>query len=343
MESQPVTSLESPHLISVVVPVYQGETTLHALLAEIDEFTSPHTTSLGHTYRVNEVILVSDRGPDNSAQVIRELASEYAYVRPVWLSQNYGQHAATIAGMSESTSDWIATLDEDGQHDPRAIATLLDAAMTEQANLVYAKPTNTAPHGFLRNLVSKGAKRVLALLFSGTPATEFQSFRLVLGEVGRSVGAYAASNVYLDIALGWVAGSPVTAPVALREEGGRQSGYSTRRLLSHFWRMILTSGTRGLRVVIVIGIVFAVIALGLAVWVVIARLSSHDVPEGWASTIIVVLFSSGAILFALGVIAEYVGVSVNMAMGKPAYLIVKDPATGPLGRLPGPSGKPAER
>ena len=46
----------------------------------------------------------------------------------------------------------------------------------------------------------------------------------------------------------------------------------------------------------------------------------------------VILISTGAILFSLGVIAEYVGVAVNMAMGKPLYLITQDPAEGPLGR-----------
>ena len=44
------------------------------------------------------------------------------------------------------------------------------------------------------------------------------------------------------------------------------------------------------------------------------------------------LLCSGAILFALGVIAEYLGVAVSMAMGKPLYLIVSDPNDGPLGR-----------
>jgi undecaprenyl-phosphate 4-deoxy-4-formamido-L-arabinose transferase len=47
---------------------------------------------------------------------------------------------------------------------------------------------------------------------------------------------------------------------------------------------------------------------------------------------VVVLVSTGAVLFSLGVIAEYLGVAVNMAMGKPLYLIVGDPAEGPLGR-----------
>jgi undecaprenyl-phosphate 4-deoxy-4-formamido-L-arabinose transferase len=59
----------------------------------------------------------------------------------------------------------------------------------------------------------------------------------------------------------------------------------------------------------------------------------HPAPtEGWTSLIVVILISTGAILFSLGVIAEYVGVAVNMAMGKPLYLITQDPAEGPLGR-----------
>ena len=46
---------------------------------------------------------------------------------------------------------------------------------------------------------------------------------------------------------------------------------------------------------------------------------------------VVMLLIGGAVLFSLGVIAEYIGVAVNMAMGKPLYLIVSDAADGPLG------------
>jgi undecaprenyl-phosphate 4-deoxy-4-formamido-L-arabinose transferase len=48
--------------------------------------------------------------------------------------------------------------------------------------------------------------------------------------------------------------------------------------------------------------------------------------------IVVVLISTGAVLFSLGVIAEYIGVTVNSALGKPLYLLTQDPAEGPLGR-----------
>ena len=326
---------ESPageHLVSVVIPVYQGERRLPAVVADLVPLTEHVLSPDGAPFRVAEVLLVHDCGPDDSARVLRELQATHSFVRTIWLSRNFGQHPATLAGMSSSGGDWIVTMDEDGQHDPSYIGAMLDVALAEQADVVYAQPTNEAPHGGLRNATSRGGKWMVGAL-SGADAASFHSFRLILGEVGRSVAAYAGAGVYLDIALGWVAGGMATAPVELRDEGaGRRSGYSRRRLLSHFWRMVLSGGTRGLRLVSVLGVVFALVGLVLAAFIVYRQLVHPAPTEGWSSLIVVILIATGAILFSLGVIAEYVGVAVNMAMGKPLYLITQDPADGPRGR-----------
>ena len=319
------------HKLSIVIPVYQGSQTLRPLLAEIDVLTQPFQTAGGHQAVISEVLLVDDHGLDGSGDVIRALAEELDYVRPVWLSRNYGQHAATIAGMASSGGDWIVTMDEDGQHDPANIGSLLDAALSDQATLVYAEATNAAPHGFLRNATSKAAKLIVKAMMGDASATRYQSYRLMLGEVGRSVAAYAGAGVYLDVALGWVAGDVTTASVTLRSEGERTSGYSPRRLLSHFWRMVLSSGTRGLRLVSVLGALTAVAGVVFAVVLAFSRLTGGTVPAGWTSTMVVILLTSGMILFSMGVIAEYIGVAVNAAIGKPPYLIVSDPQRGPLG------------
>ena len=282
---------------------------------------------------VAEVLLISDNGPDGSDRVMRELAQKFDYVRTIWLSRNFGQHAATLAGMASTNGEWIVTLDEDGQHDPREIGLMLDEAMRTESSLVYGKPMNPAPHGFLRNAASKFAKKILAYVSGNSQAPNFQSFRLILGSVGRSVAAYAGSGVYLDIALGWVTNAVSTSPITLRDGVTRPSGYSPRRLIAHFSRMLLSSGTRGLRFVSVIGVTFAIFGIVVAAFILVARLSSNAVPAGWASTIVVVLISSGVILFSLGIVAEYVGVNVNMAMGRPPYVIIGDPLAGPLGRV----------
>ena len=322
----------------MVVPVYGGEKHLMQVVEEIATLTDPTATPDGNSFRVAELVLVHDCGPDDSARVIRRAAEKWGWVRPIWLSRNFGQHPATLAGMASTGGEWIVTLDEDGQHDPHDIGRLLDAALRDNASLVYADPVNEAPHSAFRRLTSVGAKRAGALLSGGTDTSAFHSFRLVLGEVGRSVAAYAGQGVYLDVALSWVASPPATAPVTLRDEGDRVSGYNLRRLLSHFWRMVLTSGTRGLRVVSVLGVLSALVGFVLAAVLVVLRIVNGSDVQGWTSMIVVTLVCSGAILFALGVVAEYIGVAVGMAMGKPPYLIVSDPEAGPLRRGRGRDG-----
>lgn len=324
----------SPHHLSVVIPVYQGEHSLAEVVDELAAYTEPFTTPAGHAAVVSEVLLVHDHGPDDSPRTMRELTEKHTWVRSLWLSRNFGQHPATLAGMASSGGDWIVTMDEDGQHDPAAIGALLDVAMTTRRGVVYAQPTNSAPHAVWRNVASRTSKRLIELVLGGTDTTSYQSFRLVLGEYGRSTAAFAGSGVFLDVALGWVAGPPATCPVELRSEHGRRSGYSTRRLLSHFWRMVLSSGTRGLRAVSLLGVAFALVGFCMALWLVLRHFFGNATPAGWTSTIVIVLVSTGAVLFSLGVIAEYLGVAVNMAMGKPAYLLVSDPDAGPLGKRP---------
>jgi len=83
----------------------------------------------------------------------------------------------------------------------------------------------------------------------------------------------------------------------------------------------------------ILGVVFAALGLAGAGWLVVTGIAgTQQEVRGWASTMVAILVTSGAMLFSLGVVAEYVGVAVNMAMGKPLYLIVSDPSVGPLGR-----------
>lgn len=318
------------HRVSVVIPIYQAETTIESLLSEIEPHFEVSVTPGGSRFQVCEVLLVHDNGPDDSDRLIQKLERDHVQVRGVWLSRNFGQHAATLAGMSSTSEEWIITLDEDGQHDPKFMGELIDVAMRERADVVYAKPTNKAPHGLVRNLGSKLAKWSLTKLFAADEALNYQSYRLILGSVGRTVAAYAGSGVYLDVALGWVANRVATAPVELREEGDRSSGYSYARLFSHYMRMILTAGTRGLRVVSGLGIVFALCGSVFAIYLLVSRLFGAPWPAGWTTLTVLLLFATGAILVSLGIIAEYVGTILGAVLGRPAYVIAARPDLSPF-------------
>jgi len=313
-----------PTEVSLVVPVYQGEHTLEALAEEVAPLTVLQRTPEGRPFRVIELLLVHDGARDDSARVMKALRERHDFVRPIWLSRNFGQHAATFAGLASSVGEWVGTLDEDGQQCPADIGKMLDSALRESTRLVYASPTNPPPHGALRNFFSRTAKWLFATAL-GAGIGRFNSYRLIEGEVARSVAAYAGPNVYLDVALSWVVGVATRCPVALREERGRRSGYTVRRLLRHFWQLVLTSGTLPLRLIALAGgasILFAVVFSVVQVW----RSLHDEIPvQGWTSTMIVLCLFGGLTLVSIGIIAEYLGFSVSMAMGKPAYLIVSRP------------------
>ncbi len=311
--------------VSVVIPVYAGERTLPALIAELAELTTPQVTSAGRPFAVTEVLLIWDRGPGRSDQAIRELKAAYPFVRSVWLSRNFGQHAATLAGMTSASGDWIVTMDEDGQQDPAYIAAMLDTAYAQGAQLVYADPTNEAPHGFLRNAASKTAKWLFVKLLADSTFAEFNSYRLILGEVARSVAAYTGSGVYLDVALSWVVSDVTKQPVISRAEGRPASNYSLKKLVSHFGRLVVSSGTRPLLFVSMLGFIFVVLGALTTIWILSQRIFG-DVPVGgWTSTFVGILIVGGATLLSLGIIAQYVGAATNMSLGKPLYVVVSDP------------------
>jgi len=315
--------------VSLVVPVYQGERTLETLVREVEPLTVPQSTPGGHAFRVAELLLVHDGARDGSARIMTEVAERFAFVRVLWLSRNFGQHPATLAGMASTVSPWVATLDEDGQQDPRDVGRLLDEAIGSGAQLVYAHPANAPPHGVLRNLGSACAKWLFVHVLGSGPLGAFNSFRLMEGAIARGVAAYCGANVYLDVALSWVVNGARHCPVMLRPERGRRSGYTPRLLLHHFWQLVLTSGTRPLRLIAFVGLFSIVAAVLISAVVVYARLS-HQIPvQGWTSMIIVISFFAGLILVSLGVIAEYLGVGVSMASEQFHSLIVARPPSGP--------------
>jgi len=320
---------ESPdaHVIdvSVVIPVYSGETTLPALCAELAGLHNHAVSPQGRTFRISEIVLVWDRGPGQADHTIRDLQAQHSFVRPVWLSRNFGQHAATLAGMSSSSGEWIVTMDEDGQHDPAYIGSMIDQAFDAKSQLVYASPTNAPPHGFVRNASSRFAKWIFKVLVGDSNLESFNSYRLMMGDVGRSAAAYTGTGVYLDVAWAWVVSDVSLCSMPMRSEGRPASNYSFPKLLSHFGRLVISSGTRPLALVSFLGLVILALGIAYSIWILLSRLMGGEVPAGWTSTFVSILIIGGLTLFSLGVIAQYIRAATNMSLGKPLYVVVRDP------------------
>ena len=310
--------------LSIVIPVYRAGAALESTVREILAVCADVSPTPGVRIALDELILVCDNPglPVEALDHLARLADLDERVRVVWLSRNFGQHPATVAGIVSTNGDWVVTMDEDGQHDPAFIRDLLATAGRNRTPLVYAEPTNTRPHGAMRNAASWLSGRV-ARSVSGVPV-RFNSYRLLEGSLARSACAYAGENVFLDVSLSWTCGPPSACPVELRAEAA-PSAYNYRRLLSHFWRMIVSSGTRPLRFIAAAGVVIALTGLVVGAWLIVERIRGAIPVPGWTSVVIALLVLLGGLYIAVAVVAEYVGQAVRNTVGRPVYVRVDPP------------------
>ena len=311
------------HSVSVVIPVFQVASELSALLDEIAQFFAPRITARGHQYVIEEVILVHDGPEPEGAAILQELAGQRDRTRIVWLSRNFGQHPATLAGMSASLADWILTLDEDGQFPPDALAALLDNALELKSPVVYGQPLMSTTHALWRRVGSWATRSLFSVLLGTRNWARFSSFRLIQGETGRAVGAYCTNETYLDVALTWVSPRSSSVQVDYRKTQS-PSAYSFKRLFAHFVRMFLTMGTRPMRIFAVLGGIAATSGFFLSGALIYRRLVL-GFPTGFASTLALLLVLTGLLLLGLAILSEYVGIIVRSAIGRPLYVHISNP------------------
>ena len=124
----------------------------------------------------------------------------------------------------------------------------------------------------------------------------------------------------------WAEEPVVRWPCAASAVEGRAIRIANSLIISGI--LVLTSGTKPLRLVAILGVASVFIAIAVSVYTVGGKLFGNVEVPGWASLVVVVSFFSGLILFSLGVLAEYLGIAITMALGRPLYLITSRPNRG---------------
>lgn len=312
--------------ISTVTPVYYGQDYLEKLIVAIDEVRRQWEAE-GCPFRLAESIFVNDDAIDASAEVLERLALVYPWVRVITNSRNFGQHPATIAGILHSSGDWVVTLDEDLQHDPHSIGRLLELAVLERLDIVYARPQKGVHQSLVRDWGSKTIKLALMILTGNKNVPHFNSFRLVRGPLARAAASMCSHETYLEIGLSWFTNRISSLQLEMRDERfikTGKSGYNIRRLLSHARRMLVSSQTKVMRLGVYIGLAVMAVDFTLGLRTLMARLTHPESADtkGWTSLFLAILFLGGISLLMTSVILEYLTGVVLHIQGKPTFFIV---------------------
>lgn len=309
-----------------MTPVYRGAEYLRSLVEALDAVQA-ELQSRQLPVALIESIFVDDAAVDDSVQVLRDLQQSRPWLRIVHLSRNAGQHGATVAGILHSSGDWVATMDEDLQHHPRHLMTMLLHAVAQSHDVVYGAPEGAVHRSSFRNYSSRIYKGSLSW-FAGNPVIRrFSSFRMMRGSVVRAACSVSAHDTYFDVVLSWFTGRVDAVPlpmVDVRTVQGAESGYNFKKLLMHGRRMFLSSDIKPLRIASAVGLLALIASIVLGVGTLVLKFVRPDIIElrGWASLMIAISFFGGLSAFLVGVVIEYMSTLVQHTLGKPTFFVV---------------------
>ena len=152
--------------LSVVIPVCNEEESIGILIEEI-------TQALAQKYQ-HEIIVVDDGSTDKTLEVLLKIKKDLPTLRVIKHLQNSGQSTAVRTGVQYANSNWIATLDGDGQNDPADIPNLYNELVSQNLDpwLVVAGYRKKRKDTWLKRISSKYANGIRdKLLRDGTPDT----------------------------------------------------------------------------------------------------------------------------------------------------------------------------
>ncbi|MEN5277295.1 glycosyltransferase [Brucella sp. TWI432] len=312
--------------VSIIVPVYSGEAYLRQLCQRVAGLRSK-LNDLGAPFQVFELIFVEDGAKDTSGAIIDSLGLEYDWVKSFHLSRNYGQHAATVAGIMKSVGDWVVTMDEDLQHPPEEIEVLLAQAVNSGGDVVYANPEEGVHQSLLRDWSSKTFKSLMVRLSGNRNIAIFNSFRLIRGSIAREASQACGHSTYFDMTLSWFTQRVSNVTMLLKDEryiATGKSGYSLKSLFSHARRLLFSTQVKALRIGSAIGGLAVCLAFLFSLVVIVAKLIDPSIipVTGWASLMITIMFFSGVSIFLTGLVIEYISILVMDTHGKPLYNFV---------------------
>ncbi|HXD82745.1 MAG TPA: glycosyltransferase family 2 protein [Candidatus Acidoferrum sp.] len=298
--------------VSVVVPAYRSAASLPELVRELEPVLEAATAQY-------ELILVDDGSSDATWAVIEELAQGREWIKGVRLMRNYGQHNALLCGIRRARYELILTMDDDLQHPPEEIPKLLER-LGPETDVVYGTPA-VEQHGLWRDVATQVTKFALQSAMGAPIARKASAFRVFRTQLRDAFATYDAPYVSIDVLLTWATTRFAAIKVRQQPRVIGASNYTFRKLVVHALNMLTGFSTWPLRLASMIGFFFTLVGT-LALFYVIGRflITGGSVP-GFPFLASMIAIFSGAQLFALGIMGEYLGRMHARSMQQPTYTV----------------------
>lgn len=303
--------------ISIVIPAYRSEKSVGAVVERL-------LAVLPSVVPEYEIILVEDGSPDDTWGTLEALAAQHERVRAIRFMRNFGQHNALLCGVLHAQYNLCVTMDDDAQHPPEHIATLVAALGT--FDVVYGYPDEEQYSSLMRRLATQVTKLVLQPAMGREAAQHIAPFRLFRTEMRNAFQHFSGHYVNIDVLLTWGTSRFTRVPVRYAKRAVGQSNYTLPKLINHTLNLLTGFSTLPLRIASLIGIALTVFGALLMFYILVVRallFGQYEVP-GFTFLASVISIFAGAQLFILGIMGEYLARMYFRVMEKPVFVIKKD-------------------
>ncbi|MFP3156362.1 glycosyltransferase family 2 protein [Lachnospiraceae bacterium ZAX-1] len=306
--------------LSFVIPCYNSQLTIAHVVEEIDH------TFLNQEKYVYEIILVDDASPkDDTRGTIRRLALENKRVIAVYLSKNFGQDSALMAGYSIAKGDIVVSLDDDGQN-PASQALKLLAKVEEGWDVAFGQ-YKQKKHSKFKNFGSK-VNDIMARVLLDKPknirlCSYFAMNRFVMDEMLKDKNSFP--YIWGLILRSTDHMTNVSIDHREREEG--KSNFTLRKCLAVWFNGFIAFSVKPLRFSAILGVVIAIAGFLYGIYVILKQVFLGEPVAGWSSMMAAILLLGGIILMMLGLVGEYVG-RMNISVNNTPQYIIRDVYTG---------------
>ncbi len=299
-------------VISVVIPVYGCKTCLKELYRRL-------VTSLEAITPSFEIILVNDACPQNSWEIIREIALKDVRVKGLDLSRNFGQIRAITAGLHHATGEWIVVMDCDLQDRPEEIHRLYSKAQ-EGYDVVFSRRT-ARKDKFLKRLSSKIFHALYGYLTGGAFDSTISNFSICRRMVADNYKRMGDRNRAFILFIKWMGFKSAVIDVEHSERSSGTSSYTLKKQLRLAFEIITTQSNKPLVMSIKVGCAVTLASFLYGVVVFYQYLIKGISVHGWTSIIMSICFVGGIIIAEVGVLGLYIGYVFDQTKGRPLYIV----------------------
>jgi len=298
---------------SIIIPVYNSA----GILPNLYERIVSTMEDLGEPF---EIVFVEDCGPDHAWSVLQKLVHSDDRVVAIQLMRNSGQGSATLAGMEQSSGEFIITMDDDLQHPPEELPKLIKSIRDDENIDVIIGVPQVSMHSTLRKYGSYIVNKLNTFFLNKTKNLRFSGFRILRKNISDALLMFNIPYPALGPMI--VNTTPRVKNIAFKHEKRTHGGsnYSFRKLLEQFISNFIGYSVLPLHILAFLGIIGVMFSAITGLFLLYKYIFIGISVPGWTTLLLVLLTLTGFTFLAFSIIGEYLlrinQVSTNVSRWK---------------------------